>query len=324
MRIARVHVPGVVHHLVWRFVDRNWYFQDDEERSRYLWLLGRALEKSDWLCVAYALMSNHIHLALFAGKHSLASWSRRVNSPFAFWMNERHGRLGPIFADRPRDHALGVISQSTVVGYIHNNPVRARIISSARDSEWTSHRAYIGLAPVPRWLHVSRGMELCGATDAADFERYTNGWPELPELPDVGRVRKAAARHGALDVGTPCDNSVSIVARELARIRPAPLAIIETIATEFDVPPALVASRKRAESLSNIRTLIARTAAAAGITSTTMGTALGISGKGVRYLEQRECDDADLERAMNAVIDRGCLHGPRREVVVGRLDNELP
>ena len=58
-RVARLTVPQSLHHVISRFVDREWFFASDVERARYLALLGRALSTTDWRCVAYCLMSNH-------------------------------------------------------------------------------------------------------------------------------------------------------------------------------------------------------------------------------------------------------------------------
>src|SRR5262249_28730155 len=125
MRSARRNLPGVVYHCIWRFVDREWLIQDDEDRLTYMRMLGRSLEKSDWRCFAYPLMSRPFRLARLAGATPMASWSKPVHSPFARWMNERYGMLGSLFANRGKDYAIGPAKEASVVAYIHNNPVRA-------------------------------------------------------------------------------------------------------------------------------------------------------------------------------------------------------
>ena len=85
-----------------RFVDRDWFIQKEQERRDYLELLGRALNASDWRCLSYALMSNHIHLAMVAGADALDVWLRRVHSPFADLMNRAYGRIGPMFVRGPK------------------------------------------------------------------------------------------------------------------------------------------------------------------------------------------------------------------------------
>src|SRR5688572_19206874 len=105
-RLPRHTYPGLLHHVICRFVDRRWLLKSNGEREQYLRLLGRALGKSDWRCVAYCLMSNHLHFGLIGGHMPADSWTRKVNSPFARWLNSRHERLGPVFADRPSIYAV--------------------------------------------------------------------------------------------------------------------------------------------------------------------------------------------------------------------------
>src|SRR5437868_4699035 len=157
-RSPRWSLPGALYHCIWQFVDQTWFIQHAEERERYLFLLGRALKRSDWRCVAYAVMSNHIHIAAIAGKRPMSSWTLAVNSPFAGWLNKQHRRKGPVFADRAKDHQIRPAREGAVIAYIHNNPVEAGVVARARDSRWTSHRAYAGLDPVPDWLDVAEGL----------------------------------------------------------------------------------------------------------------------------------------------------------------------
>src|SRR4051812_19613519 len=96
-RVPRHIVPGRVYHLISRFVDREWFIAHERERRLYLALLGDAVSASDWRCFSYGVMSNHLHHAFVAGQQSLASWIRRVHSPFADIMNKEHDRIGPMF-----------------------------------------------------------------------------------------------------------------------------------------------------------------------------------------------------------------------------------
>lgn len=171
MRTIRRNLPGVVYHLIWRFVDQRYFIRDHRERSVYLGMLGHALSKSDWRCFGYAVMSNHFHLAALAGRDSLASWTRRVNSPFASWMNERVQRIGPVFANSAKDFAIVPAKESSLLAYIHRNPVRAGLVKRASQSNWTSHRAYVGLAKTPSWLHTDEALARIGMT-AREFGRW--------------------------------------------------------------------------------------------------------------------------------------------------------
>ena len=284
MRVARLQLPGLVHHLIWRCLNREWLITDESHRSRYLWWLGRALEDSDWKCIAYAVMSNHVHIAAIAGEEPLARWSRRVNTPFALWMNGNSNRLGPFFASRAADWALGPVAATSTIAYIHNNPVRAGLAARARDSDWTSHRAYVGLAPVPRWLHVEDGLQRAGVDNVDDFERYVNGQPTPPARPKANGVSIAMRRHGQLREATPTDAEVPLLVQRFGRVRPDPGRLVLHAARLLGVDVERVASRRRHPKLREARVVIAHAGRMLGLTGGDIANALGISQQAVSLM----------------------------------------
>lgn len=153
---------GTVHHVISRFVDRSWQLVGDVEREAYLARLGYALARTDWVLLGYALMSSHVHLVLEAGAGPLGSWTKSVHSRTARWLNARHGRLGPVFADRPYVEAVDDSRVPYLLAYVHNNPVRARLVGSADESSWTSHRAYLGLTSARAGLSTEQGLSRSG------------------------------------------------------------------------------------------------------------------------------------------------------------------
>ena len=66
-RYARLHAPGALVHMIARFVNKEYRLVGEQEREALLERLPGALSRGDWTLHAYALMSNHVHLALLAG-----------------------------------------------------------------------------------------------------------------------------------------------------------------------------------------------------------------------------------------------------------------
>ncbi|MBN2340612.1 MAG: transposase [Deltaproteobacteria bacterium] len=154
-RYARIHMTGGLFHVISRFHNNDFFLDFPGARQQYLALLGKALDTHDCRLIAYCLMSSHVHLVLQLGNDPLGALTRRVHSPFAVWLNSQRGGLGTVFAGRPRS----VLVHSDTYGmelvrYVHNNPVRAGVVSRAVESEWSSHRAYMGLAEAPSWLSM--------------------------------------------------------------------------------------------------------------------------------------------------------------------------
>lgn len=306
MRTVRLTVPGVTYHLISRFCDGRWLFQDDEERRRYLSLLGRALAESDWCCFCYALMSNHIHLGMVAGEAPLESWAKRAHTPFAVWMNLRHDRIGPVFVRGPKDYAVPPDRIGRLIAYIHNNPVRAGVVERANESTWTSHLAYVGRVQPPAWLDVERGMSLGEFRDAEAFEAFVDSRPEDPSRAEVRGLRRQASRRGVLEFGTPVDGDLlrfPIIARPHATLRIDPRVVVGVAAALMRIDGRDLTSRSRSPEIVATRWIAVHAALAVGVSGSDIGAALGLSNSGVSKIRHAPLS-AELADARDEVVRR--------------------
>jgi hypothetical protein len=257
---------GRVYHLISRFVDREWFISSDVERTTYLGLLSHALSECDWRCLAYAVMSNHIHLCFVAGQQRLASWIRRVHSPFADWMNRTHERIGSIFVRGPKDIEVPPERVRDVIAYIHNNPVRAGVVGAAADSSWTSHRSYLGLEAAPRWLHVQAGLALGGFAAGAALDAWAATAPDA-EWDAVVRA------------------SDDPVPRQTTAAKAS--IIVQAAAEEVGLPLAELQSPRRSQPALLGREVAVRCASAIGVTGKAIADALQMSQQGASRIGQR-------------------------------------
>jgi REP element-mobilizing transposase RayT len=298
MRIPRLNVPGVVYHLIWRFVDREWFFSDDSEREMYLRLLAIALDESDWRCLAYALMSNHIHLAMVAGADPMWTWTKRVSSPFANWMNQRHGRLGPLMADRPKQHAILREKEGALIAYIHNNPVRAGVVTTPLRSRWTSHLFYVS-SPPPPWLYVAEGLTRAGFEDGKAFDRWVRSTPGESGEVEINELKKVLHKRGALEAANLTKLGerarVDIVSRRDGHARIEAGAVIKLVADTVDVDDAALRSRRRTSALVSARRVAVHLAKSLGLTGSEIASALGITRQAVSRLGLRALDGDDSQ-----------------------------
>jgi REP element-mobilizing transposase RayT len=155
-------VPGVLLHVISRFVNREIRVTKHVERQFYLRRASTRLAQMDAAAHGYALMGNHVHWALRRGEDPLKSLFQPLHTSFGRWLNTRQERLGPLFADRPKRHSLDDERFAYLIAYLHNNPVRAKVVTDPADCDWTSHRAYIGEEAPPPWLNVDEGLALAG------------------------------------------------------------------------------------------------------------------------------------------------------------------
>jgi putative transposase len=171
-RPLRSFEPLAIYHLIPRFVGGEWFIQCPEEREMYLELVGEGLAGSTWRCMAFAVMSNHIHFAMRAGEGNVDSWLHDAHTQFAEYINRRDKRIGGVFVRGPGDHRIAPDAVARLIGYVHRNPVRAGVVDDARDSDWTSHRAYLGDSPRPRWLDTALGMRMAGFQDSTEMDNW--------------------------------------------------------------------------------------------------------------------------------------------------------
>lgn len=286
MRIARVTVPGVLYHCIWRFVDREWFFSGDDERARYLSLLHRSLGESDWRCMAYALMSNHIHLGMLAGREKLEHWAKRVSTPFAQWMNHRHHRLGSLMADRPKSSAVPTQLEPKVIAYIHNNPVRAGVVRAVGDSDWTSHRLYVdgqrGL------IDTSAALERWGFDDGASFDAWVSRTPGESGFPPTKEARAAARRLGAVELATPiAPRLVPLVTRPFAHVRVDPRLLVAVAAAAVGCTIDELCSRRRNPQLLAARYVAVALAERFSVCGSDIAAAIAMSASSVVAIRRR-------------------------------------
>jgi hypothetical protein len=302
MRKARSKAPGEVHHVISRFIENRYFLETDEQRARYLQLFSKAMKQTDWLCISYALMSSHLHHAFVAGNRAAESWSRRVNSPFANWYNKVHERTGALFGGRASMWIARVQNVGAVVAYIHNNPVRAGVVKRASQSTWTSHRAYIGAAAPPSWLHVTRGLELCGLA-ADEFDDWTHSRRKTkrddPSLQDIDRETR---RLGSIVLGTPTVEplDVPLLVRPGAHVRPSPARVVEVVTEVLGLERGDIFDRRRGGAGAVGRTIAIQVGARFGIPMSAVGDAVGIRKSAAARHGERELDEKS-RRAMDVI-----------------------
>jgi REP element-mobilizing transposase RayT len=130
-RVDRQDEAGVCHHVVLRGIERRAIFQDDLDRLDFVARLKQQLDDSRARCLAWVLMTNHVHLVLLTGTRPLSKLMRRLGGGYARSYNLRHGRRGYLFEDR--FHSTVVSDDAylrVLVRYVHRNPLRARMVDS--------------------------------------------------------------------------------------------------------------------------------------------------------------------------------------------------
>jgi REP element-mobilizing transposase RayT len=147
-RTARLDIPGILHHVIVRGIERSPIFVDDNDRQSFTIRLAKLLAETGTECLAWALLDNHIHLLLRPQNAKLATFMRRLLTGHAITFNLRHKRSGHLFQNRYKSIVCEEESYLLeLVRYIHLNPLRAGIVADMAQLDffpWSGHAVIMG------------------------------------------------------------------------------------------------------------------------------------------------------------------------------------
>ena len=154
-RPLRIEFAGALYHVTSRGDGREDIYRDDVDREVFLDVLAEVCERFNWTVHAFCLMGNHYHLLLETPDGNLSKGMRQLNGVYTQRFNAKHRRVGHVFQGR---YKAIIVQKETylleLARYIVLNPVRARMVRSAKDWPWSSYRASAGLAECPEWLGI--------------------------------------------------------------------------------------------------------------------------------------------------------------------------
>ncbi len=171
-----------MYHVIARGNERRAIFRDDRDREEYLSRLARSRERFGIKLLAYCLMDNHLHLAVERGPVALSRVMHSLHGAYTQWFNVRHGRVGHLFQGRYK--ALLVEKDRyllALVRYIHENPVKARLVARPQEYLWSSDRHY-RRGGGPDWLDLDEVLAQFGRGRVAAARKYRRFMGEPVEL----------------------------------------------------------------------------------------------------------------------------------------------
>jgi putative transposase len=147
-RVARIVVPGAVHHLTQRGNNRQDVFFADDDRAAYLAFLAAQCRRYGVTLLGYCLMTNHVHVvAIPRTAHALAKAFGRAHWLYAQHINRLHRRSGHLWQNRFFSHAVDDQHAPLIMRYVEENPVRAGLCRVPSRYPWSSAAAHCAKAP---------------------------------------------------------------------------------------------------------------------------------------------------------------------------------
>ncbi len=135
-------------------------FLVDPDREQFIGPLSEVVERFSWRCHAYCQMTNHYHLLIETVEPTLSRGMRQLNGIYTQELNHRRRRTGHVFQGRFKAILVELDAYLLELArYVVLNPVRAKMVRSARDWPWSSCRATAGFEEAPRFLSTDWVLE---------------------------------------------------------------------------------------------------------------------------------------------------------------------
>ena len=143
-----------IYHVMMRGINHQKIFNDEEDYFQFITTLDRMRFRyddegspcgSNCVFYAYCLMSNHLHLLIRERGESVGETIKRIASSYVFYYNRKYGRDGHLFRDRFKSEPVNDMGYfTTLLRYIHQNPVKAKIVERVGDYAYSSWGEFDG------------------------------------------------------------------------------------------------------------------------------------------------------------------------------------
>lgn len=154
-RPLRIEYEGAVYHVTSRGNAKESIFEDNKDRFLFYKILSEVKKKFNIIYHGYCLMDNHYHLVIETPEGNLSMAMRYINGVYTQDFNRKHNRVGHIFQGRYK--AILIDREEyllEVTRYVVLNPVRAKLVKSPEQWEWSSFSGTAGKGRKEEFLDI--------------------------------------------------------------------------------------------------------------------------------------------------------------------------
>ncbi len=139
----RLLVDGACYHIIARGNNRQGIFKNRTDYKKYISLIKRYKRKYKFRVFCYCLMPNHIHFVIeLEDIKRLSIAMSSLQRAYTGFFNIKYKRVGHLWQGRFKSKII-VKDQYLIacINYIELNPIRANIVKSPHEYEWSSYSA---------------------------------------------------------------------------------------------------------------------------------------------------------------------------------------
>lgn len=182
-RALRSPIVGAVYHITARGNNRDPVMHSEHDPAQYLQLLIRTRERYGTVPMAYALLTNHVHLVVRDAQGSISAAMQYLHGCYASWVNRTHHRTNHLFGARFFSRVIDSDAYLLeVTRYVHLNPVRAGLGRGPRSYPWSSYRAFVDAGVDQSVVDPSSVLDLL----SADRHLARDAYRRFVEEPEPG------------------------------------------------------------------------------------------------------------------------------------------
>jgi hypothetical protein len=159
-------------HVIDRGARRLELFHEDSDFPQFLTFLRYALTQSGALLWAYALMSNHYHLVLYATSEELRACIQRLNRLYSTYHNGKYSLSGHAFDGPYRAFRQDPSVLLRCIAYVFMNPVKAFLVEDPGDYPWSCYRQYLGLPGSPLEADLGSLISVAGPDPKTAWKHF--------------------------------------------------------------------------------------------------------------------------------------------------------
>jgi len=155
-RPLRIEYPGAFYHVTSRGNEHKDVFKSHKDLEKFLSYVESAVVRYGAIVHTWCLMSNHYHLLLETPSGNLSQIMRHINGAYTTYFNVKRKRAGHLFQGRYKAILVEADAYALELSrYMHLNPVRAGMVATPEQYQWSSYRSYIGQSTTPEWLKTA-------------------------------------------------------------------------------------------------------------------------------------------------------------------------
>ncbi len=144
-RIARKFNESNYYHVIVQGINKEFIFKDEKYMESYKRIIIKKLKEIEIKILAYCIMNNHAHFLIYSeNSNSLSKFMQKINTSYSRLYNKENGRVGYVFRDRfYSQNIIGEMQLCNCLRYIHNNPVKAKIVNNMSEYKYSSYNEYL-------------------------------------------------------------------------------------------------------------------------------------------------------------------------------------